>query len=85
MLQHCGILIMNGEGVTQELKKCIQKWEAVLADPAQYLSTAGITEVDFIFDPGQMGLHPENLESYLSGNLTIGDVLLSQPSVLLKC
>lgn len=57
--------------------------QAILNDIPGYLARRGMSEHDYMFDEN-IDLSTENLPKYFEGTLTVRELLLTQPGIILK-
>lgn len=78
---------MGNEEVTARMEAltrgALQFLEAIVEDVPCFLQALDVTEEQAILGLKPV-LSPENLKKYRAGKLTIGDILLSQPMLIVK-
>ncbi|MBY0538069.1 hypothetical protein K2P47_01575 [Patescibacteria group bacterium] len=73
---------MGGTMLDGMLEQLIEMLEPIVADSITFLEENGVTEEQVMLS-SQMGLNPDNQEKWRAGTLTIGELLLTQPSDIL--
>lgn len=58
-------------------------FETIVGDAPAFLQSIGVTEEQVLTSP-KVGMSKKNLKRYRAGKLTIADILVSQPSVIVK-
>jgi uncharacterized protein (DUF3820 family) len=58
--------------------------ESIMEDVEGFLASQGVTEAQIMQHPKGLGLNPEAFALYEAGRLTIGDILVLQPMVIVK-
>jgi len=74
---------LDAEGafvVKEMIKDLVERFEETLKDAPAILEARGVTEEDVMLSR----LSKENFEKYKKGNLTIGDLIASQPSLIVN-
>jgi len=59
------------------------KWSSILADVPAFIRDSGLTEEALILRFGPP-LSPENLAKYRAGRLTVGELFMTQPMVIIR-
>ncbi|MBI5044347.1 MAG: hypothetical protein HZC02_00245 [Candidatus Levybacteria bacterium] len=73
------LLISFVKDMRDSLKEMVDK---IIADTQGFLDDLGVTEQEILLAPGAK-LNGESKRRYLSGNFTIGDLVMSQPMAII--
>lgn len=78
MIANSGVVIKMLESVLEQL---VEALEPIAADMQKFLEENNLSEA-FIY--AKMGLSSDNIDKAAKGELTIGELILDQPAVILK-
>ena len=77
------VLGMGADMINGMLEQLIDMVEPMLADTTEFLEENGVTEEEVMVS-AQIGMNDDNQKKWRAGTLTIGELLLTQPSVILQ-
>jgi len=73
---------MGGAMLDGMFKQIIEMLEPIVANVTSFLEENGVTE-EQVMVGSQVGMNAENQQKWRAGTLTIGELLMTQPSVIL--
>lgn len=77
------VMGMGGETITRLFKQLVDMLQPLSENMTAFLEENGVTE-EQVMVSSQIGMSAENQQKWRDGTLTIGELLLTQPSVILQ-